>query len=217
MSAAPGAPGLPPTWCSSAKEMVGCSLGYARLWFTIGGGIINEVYHPRVDLPQIRDFGFIVADGAGLWVEVKRLWKHELRLAAPGVPAVHIVHHHERFDLRLRVAPCEHRDVLLVEVVLDGDAALRPYALLAPHLGGTGANNRAAVVQHRGRKLLWAEQGPFGLALAAVNPRQQDAWGRASAGFVGSRDRKSTRLNSSHLVISYAVFCLKKKKQYNCC
>src|SRR2546426_4664197 len=33
-------------------------------------------------------------------------------------------------------------------------------------------------------------------------------------------DRKSTRLNSSHLVISYAVFCLKKKKkktQIQCC
>src|SRR5256885_4414128 len=28
------------------------------------------------------------------------------------------------------------------------------------------------------------------------------------------RDRKSTRLNSSHLVISYAVFCLKKKKEH---
>src|ERR1022692_2684899 len=28
-------------------------------------------------------------------------------------------------------------------------------------------------------------------------------------------DRKSTRLNSSHLVISYAVFCLKKKKKHN--
>src|SRR2546426_8687747 len=28
-------------------------------------------------------------------------------------------------------------------------------------------------------------------------------------------DRKSTRLNSSHLVISYAVFCLKKKKKQN--
>src|SRR5256885_6122549 len=28
------------------------------------------------------------------------------------------------------------------------------------------------------------------------------------------KDRKSTRLNSSHLVISYAVFCLKKKKKY---
>src|SRR2546426_12344369 len=31
----------------------------------------------------------------------------------------------------------------------------------------------------------------------------------------GSKDRKSTRLNSSHLVISYAVFCLKKKKKKN--
>src|SRR5438034_7338866 len=29
------------------------------------------------------------------------------------------------------------------------------------------------------------------------------------------RDRKSTRLNSSHTVISYAVFCLKKKKKKN--
>src|SRR2546430_9212601 len=29
-------------------------------------------------------------------------------------------------------------------------------------------------------------------------------------------DRKSTRLNSSHSQISYAVFCLKKKKTYNC-
>src|SRR5947207_6819406 len=31
---------------------------------------------------------------------------------------------------------------------------------------------------------------------------------------VSSPDRKSTRLNSSHTVISYAVFCLKKKKQH---
>src|SRR5258708_33300627 len=30
----------------------------------------------------------------------------------------------------------------------------------------------------------------------------------------GGRDRKSTRLNSSHQIISYAVFCLKKKKDY---
>src|SRR2546426_7352367 len=38
--------------------------------------------------------------------------------------------------------------------------------------------------------------------------------GANAAGFTSSgRDRKSTRLNSSHLVISYAVFCLKKKKK----
>src|SRR5258708_12223132 len=31
--------------------------------------------------------------------------------------------------------------------------------------------------------------------------------------FPGDADRKSTRLNSSHQIISYAVFCLKKKKK----
>src|SRR5256885_3914835 len=40
-------------------------------------------------------------------------------------------------------------------------------------------------------------------------------WNRAATTSydIIERDRKSTRLNSSHLVISYAVFCLKKKKQ----
>src|SRR5256885_7476058 len=36
----------------------------------------------------------------------------------------------------------------------------------------------------------------------------------ARSAFRRALDRKSTRLNSSHLVISYAVFCLKKKKWY---
>src|SRR5256885_6729143 len=38
---------------------------------------------------------------------------------------------------------------------------------------------------------------------------------RADGGDDHEPDRKSTRLNSSHLVISYAVFCLKKKKIAN--
>jgi hypothetical protein len=41
---APGGPGIPPTWTSSAKDMVGCALGNSRLWFTLGFGIVNEVY-----------------------------------------------------------------------------------------------------------------------------------------------------------------------------
>src|SRR5262245_65114420 len=51
----------------------------------------------------------------------------------------------------------------------------------------------------------------FGAAPAVV---QGLFWLRTRAGalFGCGRDRKSTRLNSSHLGISYAVFCLKKKK-----
>src|SRR5256885_12438120 len=46
---------------------------------------------------------------------------------------------------------------------------------------------------------------------SSSNPEPETA--RAPDGPAGDprRDRKSTRLNSSHLVISYAVFCLKKK------
>src|SRR5258705_3097825 len=36
----------------------------------------------------------------------------------------------------------------------------------------------------------------------------------SSLGVFGARDRKSTRLNSSHLGISYAVLCLQKKRQF---
>src|SRR5256885_4362989 len=53
-----------------------------------------------------------------------------------------------------------------------------------------------------------ASQGLLrGVPAAAVVPGRR---GRARRAV---RDRKSTRLNSSHLVISYAVFCLKKKKK----
>src|SRR2546426_3710623 len=43
-----------------------------------------------------------------------------------------------------------------------------------------------------------------------IEDRSEHAWIEVAR--LRPRDRKSTRLNSSHLVISYAVFCLKKKK-----
>src|SRR5256885_8688020 len=53
----------------------------------------------------------------------------------------------------------------------------------------------------------WHRRGPRD-ELASVNHYQHAPVRCASA------DRKSTRLNSSHLVISYAVFCLKKKNLF---
>src|SRR2546426_4114864 len=54
------------------------------------------------------------------------------------------------------------------------------------------------------------EMDKNGIAAAIVSLVQPGIW---LGGMENSRDRKSTRLNSSHLVISYAVFCLKKKKK----
>src|SRR2546426_6085072 len=61
-----------------------------------------------------------------------------------------------------------------------------------------------------------ARQGPgaHGFRNALTLPGPLVPMGRDDDPFPSQRiDRKSTRLNSSHLVISYAVFCLKKKKK----
>src|SRR5581483_3014770 len=141
-----------------------------------------------VDIPQIRDLGFLVADGRGFWVEIKRLEQHTLTLAADGVPAVTLVHTHQRFSLTVRVVPAMYRDVLRIDLELVSDQPLRLYALLAPHLGGSGHDNCAEVCVIRGRKLLTAEKGPFGIALAAADAQQRDVFMRASAGYVGTSD-----------------------------
>src|SRR5438132_10912186 len=62
---------------------------------------------------------------------------------------------------------------------------------------------------------LFRSKGPLLCAQAAIPALRERGGG--SIVFVSSEtntiDRKSTRLNSSHTVISYAVFCLKKKKK----
>ena len=59
---------------------------------------------------------------------------------------------------------------------------------MSPHLGATGYDNFAEVGEFGGRRVLAAEQGPFGLALAAADATQQDAFGAASVGYVGESD-----------------------------
>src|SRR2546426_9276271 len=68
---------------------------------------------------------------------------------------------------------------------------------------------------------------PYTTLFRSLQVFRRDRGFRGQVGFLGQRDeagafppppgdRKSTRLNSSHLVISYAVFCLKKKKEASC-
>src|SRR3712207_8841715 len=62
---------------------------------------------------------------------------------------------------------------------------------------------------------LTAADGPLDTVLA-VNGQPRQFWTYSARGASFDEvDRKSTRLNSSHANISYAVFCLKKKTNYN--
>jgi glucoamylase len=182
---APDGSGIPPTWTSSAKDAVGTALGGGRVWFTIGHGIVNEVYWPGVDRPQVRDLGFIVADDAGAWYEVKRLAQRTVRSVGPGVPAVISEFRHARFSLTLRICSAAVRDVLLIEAMLgstDG-TPMRLYPILAPHLGRTGNDNSAWIEEGPLGPAIVAERKPYALALVS-DPSPE----RASVGFVGVSD-----------------------------
>src|SRR3989442_12423687 len=82
----------------------------------------------------------------------------------------------------------------------------------------TGKVGLSVAFVHASATAVWP---PTGIALAAFLTLGYECWPAIFAGaFVvnistaGSvADRKSTRLNSSHVRISYAVFCLKKKKK----
>src|SRR5256885_10898794 len=75
-------------------------------------------------------------------------------------------------------------------------STLFPYTTLFRSRAGRGGPEPGAARRR---------EGPFDRREADVREGEEDPRLRA--------DRKSTRLNSSHLVISYAVFCLKKKKK----
>lgn len=176
------------TWTPADKDMVGTSLGSSRLWYTAAEGIVTEIYYPRIDIPQIRDLGFIIADNQGFWVEIRRLGNYQANLPKSYIPAVEIVHRHPRFTFTLKICPPQRRDVLLLHCQLEGDASLRSYALLSSRLSGDAENNQAFVGKHNGRKVLWVEQGSFSLALMANGDAGIDAWERCSVGCVGESD-----------------------------
>src|ERR1022692_4814893 len=76
-----------------------------------------------------------------------------------------------------------------------------------PHAGARGGDSPARPASRRREPPAWLRNRPGWRPPASAHRRSPC---RAPA----HRDRKSTRLHSSHLVISYVVFCLKKKTNF---
>ena len=201
---APAPAAVHPTWAPGAKDAVGTALGTSRLWFTVAQGIVTEVYHPRPDIPQLKDLGFIVADDAGFWVEVRRLGNYTVNWCDEVIPAITVTHRHARFALTLRICADPERDSLLVDFELAGDASLRLYVLAAPRIGEDALHNHAWTGDWAGRTVLWAEQGPFGLAVAAVDRAGAPALLMRSVGCVGESDGWQDFARHGHMQSHYA-------------
>ena len=119
MTAAPGWPGIPPRWTSSAKSGVGTATSAkSRVWFTLSHGIVNEVYFPRMDQANTRDLGLIVTDRKDFFSEEKRSTTSRITPVARGVPGYRMVNEcmQGRYRVTKTILTDTHRDVLLQEI-----------------------------------------------------------------------------------------------------
>jgi hypothetical protein len=202
---APGWPGIPARWTSSAKSGVGTAVSRdSRVWFTLSHGILNEIYYPRVDHACTRDLGFIVTDGQTYFSEEKRDARSETSQVARGVPAYQIRNTavDGRYRIEKEVLADPWRDVVLQRVrfvPLHGTLTdFRLYALLAPHLSNRGSGNTAWVGDYKGTPMLLAERDSFALALASSVP-----WLVRSVGFVGVSDGWQELQANKRLIRTY--------------
>jgi glucoamylase len=155
------------TWTRADKDFVGCALDNPRLWFTIAGGLVTEVFYPRVDFPQIKMLNFFVTDEQDFWIDLSSQDCSRVEETKPGVPAFVLHHEHKKFHLTLRVCPEPHRDALLVAYRLEGNANLKPFIELTPRLGEVATDQEGQVLTRAAFQALTAERAPYGLALVA--------------------------------------------------
>jgi glucoamylase len=185
-----GSPGLPPRWTSSVKDAIGTAYSASsRIWFTCSHGIVNEIYHPTIDKPQVRDFEFMVTDGETFAHEEKRDLISSFEYIHDETLGIRYTNRDPdgRYTLIKEVICDPHHSVVLVNVRLSGHPdlvhRLKVYALLAPHLNGGGAGNSGRAIDVAGYKMLLAGSGNWSLAMGATC-----GFARVSCGFVGTSD-----------------------------
>lgn len=203
MTDAPGWPGIPPRWTSSAKSGVGTALSsVSRVWFTLSHGILDEIYYPRVDQACTRDFGLIITDGAGFFAEEKRDCTSEIARLEDGVPAFQLVNTHKggRFRIYKEILADQRADVVIQRIRLEllNGPPLRLFALLAPHLVNGGAHNTAWIGDYKGHRFLFAEGDGTRLALGCSRP-----FPACSVGYVGRSDGWQVLHRSGYLTDEY--------------
>ena len=187
---APGGPGTEPRWTSSSKSGVGTALdGRSHIWFTLSHGIVDEVYYPRVDQANTRDFGLLVTGPDGFFSEEKRDTVSSVDLLGPGVPGYRVLNTctRGRYEIEKTIISDPERSVLLQRIrfrALEGHASdYRLFVLLAPHIGNQGYGNDGWLDDYKGIPMLFARRQDVSLALTC-----DVGWRAASCGFVGVND-----------------------------
>jgi len=186
-----GAPGIEPRWTHGNKNGVGTAYSASsKIWFTLFGGMVTEVYFPTVDRPQIRDLQYLITDGKTFFHEelrdlqckVERLSGHTLGFRCTNSDPA------GRYCIAKDVITDPYLPCLLQRTRLTGPdetflGTLKVFALCAPHLEVGGAGNSGYVMTLNGMQILMACKQGVWLAMMATVP-----FARTSCGYVGMSD-----------------------------
>jgi glucoamylase len=188
-SYAHGAPGIEAKWASSVKSGLGKALNTtSEVTFTLGEGVINEIYFPQEDCACTREMGFIVTDGKGFVSEEKQT-EHEVKLKQDGVPAYEIVNLNKgNYQITKEVLTDPFRNTVLQKVNFKSfnENNYHLYVLLSPHLNNQGNENLGWVADYKGVTMLFARAGGLSLALACSTK-----WVNSSVGYCGYSDGRT--------------------------
>ncbi|MCU1328441.1 MAG: glycoside hydrolase 15-related, partial [Bryobacterales bacterium] len=158
-------------------------------WFTLSHGILNEIYYPTIDRPQVRDMQFLITDGETFFHEEKRDLENTISYIEEHTLGYRIesADREGRYRFEKEIITDPHQPCLLIHTRLypapEWTARLRIYALLAPHLELGGWGNSARRLRITGKTILLAWKGRTYLAMGA-----DTGFTEASCGYVGASD-----------------------------
>ncbi|HEX5619942.1 MAG TPA: glycoside hydrolase family 15 protein [Solirubrobacteraceae bacterium] len=142
---APGAPGAVANWTPGDKDGFGTARPLAsKVWFTLQGGELSEVYAPDLGTPSFRDLQFVVSDGRTFSERETDVAKHVTRLADPRSLTYRQVTSTRRWRLTKTYVTDPERAAVLVDVRFESLTG-RPYQLYVladPALSNTGDDDR---------------------------------------------------------------------------
>ena len=181
---APGAPGASALWTAGNKDGFGTSttLG-SKVWFTLGGGELTEVYYPNLGTPAVRDLQFVVTDGKS-WVERESEdTNHALALTDSRSLSYRQVSTDAagRFRITKMYSTDPGRSALLMRVHFESltNEPLRLYVLYDPSLSGNGDDDSGSSV---GAALVTSDAKASSALVAAP------AFTKTSSGCLGTSD-----------------------------
>ncbi|HWS90858.1 MAG TPA: glucan 1,4-alpha-glucosidase [Pyrinomonadaceae bacterium] len=195
---APGRPGRDAQWPSAGKEAVGTSNTEAsKVWFTLRGGVMDEVYYPTVDVANTQTLRLVVTGCGESLREGEEAARGRLEITDPRSLSFRQTSETNAYTLRKSYTTDPERPVVLIDVEFESRcrALQRLYVYYDPSLGNSGMHDTAWT---EGDALLAAD-GDKASALVS-----SEGFGETSNGFAGASDGLEELLRQGVLGRRYA-------------